>query len=108
MVVLNLNLHSFDENSLFHNNDEENNSFIFFKNEISSECNLFQNQIYPIDETSFLNQNNDNLLSMDEKEEKEELNNNINNQLNSVNYFNDEYKQSLNFSPKSLLTTSNS
>ena len=106
--ILNLNFHSFDENSLFHNNDEEINSCFIFKNGIPNESNLFQNQIYPIDETTFLNKNNDNLFSMHEKEEKEEFKNNINNQLNSVNYFNDECKQSLSFSPISLLTTSNS
>jgi hypothetical protein len=106
--ILSLNLHSFDENSLFHNNDEESNNSIFFKNEISNESNLFLNQIFPMDESTFLNKNNDNLLSLHEKQEKEEPKNNTNNQLNSVNYFNDECNQNLNFSPKSLLTTSNS
>jgi hypothetical protein len=43
-----------------------------------------------------------------EREEEEQLKNNINNQHNSVNHFKDECAQSLNFSPKSLLTTSNS
>jgi hypothetical protein len=106
--ILSLNLHSFDENSLFHNNDEESNNSIFFKNEISNESNLFLNQIFPMDESTLLNKNNDNLLSLHEKQEKEEPKNNTNNQLNSVNYFNDECNQNLNFSPKSLLTTSNS
>ena len=106
--ILSLNLHSFDENSLFHINDEESNNSIFFKNEIPDESNLFQNQIIPIDESIFLNQNKDNLLSVHEREEEEQLKNNINNQQNSLNHFKDECTQSLNFSPKSLLTTSNS
>ena len=106
--ILSLNFHSFDENSLFHINDEENNSSIFFKNEIPDEFNLIQNQMIPIEESTFLNQNNENLFSVQEREEEEQLKNNINNQHNSVNHFKDECAQSLNFSPKSLLTTSNS
>ena len=109
--ILNLNLHSFEENSLFHNYDEESNNNVFFKNEFPNEFNLFPNQIYPIEESTFLNQNNDHFLSLYEKEEKrekEEIKNSINNQLNSANHSNDESSQSLNFSPKSLLTTSNS
>jgi hypothetical protein len=80
----------------------------FFKSEIPDESNLIQNQMILFDESTFLNQNNDNLLSVHEREEKEQLKNNINNQHNSVNHFKDECAQSLNFSPKSLLTTSNS
>ena len=106
--ILNLSFHSFEENSLFHYNDEESNNNIFFKNEIPDDYNLFQSQMNPIGKSTLLSQNNDNLLSVFEKEEKEELKNNANNQLNSVNYFNDECTQNLNFSPKSLLTTSTS
>ena len=46
--ILSLNLHSFDENSLFHINDEESNNCIFFKNEIPDKSNLFQNQMIRI------------------------------------------------------------
>ena len=106
--ILNLSFHSFEENSLFHYNDEESNNNIFFKNEIPDDYNLFQSQMNPFGKSTLLSQNNDNLLSVFEKEEKEELKNNANNQLNSVNYFNDECTQNLNFSPKSLLTTSTS
>ena len=40
--ILNLSFHSFEENSLFHYNDEESNNNIFFKNEIPDDYNLFQ------------------------------------------------------------------
>ena len=108
--VFNSYFSPYDRNSLFQNDNSDNINSIFFKEETINESNFFQNQLSLFEKPTVLGQNNDNLISVHKKEINNDktLKNEINKQFNTINNFNDECSSNLNFSPISMLTTSNS
>ena len=101
---------SYNRNSLFQNDNSDNFNSSFFKEETINESYLFQNQLSLFEKPTILSQNNDNLISVFKNDISDDktLKNEMNNQFNNINNFNDECSSNLNFSPISMLTTSNS
>ena len=109
--LLNSYFVSYDRNSLFQNDNNDNFNPSFLKEETINESNLFQNHLSLFEKPNILHQNNDNLISVYKKDinnDDKTLKNEMNNQFNTINNFNDESSSNLNFSPISMLTTSNS
>ena len=108
--IFNSYFDSYNRNSLFQNDNNDNIDSRFFKEDSINESNLFQNQLLLFEKPTILSRSNDNLISVYEKEINNDktLKNDVNNQFNTISYFNDECSSNLNFSPISMLTTSNS
>ena len=95
--------------SLFkrYNNNDINSSSLFYDESIN-EDNLFNNQFISIEKKDLLgNNDNNNLLSVIKNDIEEEKKIITHEQLNTINNFNDS-GSGVNFSPISMLTTSNS
>jgi len=101
---------SYNRDSLFQNDNNDNFNSSFFKEETFNESKLFQNQLSLFDKPTFLSQNNDNLISVFKSNISDDktIKNEMNNQFNTIKNVNDECSSNLNFSPISMLTTSNS
>lgn len=108
--VFNSYFSSYDRNSLFQCDNNDNINTNFFKEETINESNFFQKQLSLFEKPTILGQKNDNLISVYKKEINDDktLKNEMNIQFNTINNFNDECSSNLNFSPISMLTTSNS